>query len=337
MLIDSRFDEFRRHWAFAKVDKYLRKHFFHCALDEDILETRWIDDPQIVLSMLRLHLMSEPRAHTAASERSNRAHKLKSTAMKRFRDYLAAKDNVHETYLRGNFFLCKMLQEVNIRLNLPVNDVFFCDWRTLAKHLSGTLSAAELRKEIALHRYIRDSTRVWNRPTYISRNGVPGFHADPDAGAPVERRADGVRVLSGTGGSPGLVTGVCKVCSDLNEAVSVIQKGDILVTSMTSPAWTPLFSVVAGVITEHGGRLSHAAVVARECGLPAVLGLDGACKVLQSGTVVQVDGTAGTVAVLVTRSTNASDAKEEEENADLDEDMVDLSSSRDELIQSRNA
>lgn len=104
---------------------------------------------------------------------------------------------------------------------------------------------------------------------------------------------------------------------------------------MTSPAWTPLFSLLAAVVTEHGGRLSHAAVVARECGLPAVLGLEGACISISSGDRVRVDGGGGTVTVLSQDSQKLEEKKEEHQEDD--EDMMDLSKSRDELIQSRNA
>ena len=87
-------------------------------------------------------------------------------------------------------------------------------------------------------------------------------------------------------------------------------------------------------VTEHGGRLSHAAVVARECGLPAVLGLEGACLSLSSGARIRVDGGSGTVTVLSQDSQKLEEKKEDQQE---DEDMMDLSKSRDELIQSRNA
>lgn len=63
----------------------------------------------------------------------------------------------------------------------------------------------------------------------------------------------------------------------------------------TDPAWTPLLRVVVGVVTETGGTLSHAAIVARERGIPAVLAVDGATTVLRDGVTITVDGAAGTV------------------------------------------
>jgi phosphoenolpyruvate synthase/pyruvate phosphate dikinase len=74
-----------------------------------------------------------------------------------------------------------------------------------------------------------------------------------------------------------------------------IEPGDILVCPYTDPAWTPLLGIAAGVVTETGGMLSHAAIVARERGIPAVLGIAGVMDRLSEGAVMTVDGTAGTV------------------------------------------
>ena len=74
-----------------------------------------------------------------------------------------------------------------------------------------------------------------------------------------------------------------------------VRRGDVLIRRTTDPAWTPLFSVVAAVVTETGGMLSHAAIVAREMGIPAVVGAAGALAVVPRGRPVVVDGARGTV------------------------------------------
>jgi pyruvate,water dikinase len=74
-----------------------------------------------------------------------------------------------------------------------------------------------------------------------------------------------------------------------------VQAGDILVCRFTDPAWTSLFTVVSGVITETGGRLSHAAIVAREHRIPAVLGVPSVMTMLHDGQPVTINGSAGTV------------------------------------------
>jgi pyruvate,water dikinase len=77
-----------------------------------------------------------------------------------------------------------------------------------------------------------------------------------------------------------------------------MKPGDILVAGITTPAWTPLFSMAAGVVTDLGGPLSHGSIVAREYGIPAVLGTGVGTRFIQSGQRVTVDGSAGTVTVL---------------------------------------
>ena len=77
-----------------------------------------------------------------------------------------------------------------------------------------------------------------------------------------------------------------------------VQPGDILVAPATMPAWTPLFATVAAVVTDAGGMLSHAAVVAREYNIPAVLGTGKATSVLRDGQTIEVDGDAGSVRIV---------------------------------------
>ena len=74
-----------------------------------------------------------------------------------------------------------------------------------------------------------------------------------------------------------------------------MRPGDILVCPFTDPGWTPLLRVAAGVVTETGGVLSHAAIVARERRIPAVLGIADATTTLHDATTITIDGTAGTV------------------------------------------
>ncbi len=71
--------------------------------------------------------------------------------------------------------------------------------------------------------------------------------------------------------------------------------GDVLVAEITTPAWTPLFAMAAGIVTDIGGPLSHGSIVAREYGIPAVLGTGVATQRIRSGQLVTVDGSAGTV------------------------------------------
>ncbi|MFD0474321.1 PEP/pyruvate-binding domain-containing protein [Nonomuraea thailandensis] len=100
--------------------------------------------------------------------------------------------------------------------------------------------------------------------------------------------------LTGTPGSRGTATGPARIVRGPGDFTRVRQ-GDILVCPFTDPAWTPLLRIAAGVVTETGGVLSHAAIVAREQAIPAVLGIPDATRTLHDGTLITVDGATGTV------------------------------------------
>ena len=102
--------------------------------------------------------------------------------------------------------------------------------------------------------------------------------------------------IKGVPTSPGTVTATARVLHG-SEDFSQMQPGDILVAGITTPAWTPLFAIAGGVVTDIGGPLSHGSIVAREYGIPAVLGTGSATKFIQSGQTITVDGNAGIVTI----------------------------------------
>jgi pyruvate,water dikinase len=104
-------------------------------------------------------------------------------------------------------------------------------------------------------------------------------------------------VLRGAAGSSGRVRAVARIVRTLAQA-DRLAAGDVLVAPTTAPPWTPLFAVASAVVTDTGGVLSHCAIVAREYGIPAVVGARGATTTLRDGDLVEVDGDAGTVRVV---------------------------------------
>ncbi|MEV5535730.1 PEP/pyruvate-binding domain-containing protein [Saccharopolyspora shandongensis] len=107
--------------------------------------------------------------------------------------------------------------------------------------------------------------------------------------------------VRGFAGAAGVVEGTARVLTSVDEGDS-LRPGEVLVTTVTNVGWTPLFPRAAAVVTDVGAPLSHAAIVARELGIPAVVGCGNATTRLRSGDRVRVDGAAGTVEVLTTDS-----------------------------------
>ena len=102
--------------------------------------------------------------------------------------------------------------------------------------------------------------------------------------------------LAGLAVSAGIVEGWARVTTDMARAD--VEPGDILVTGFTDPSWTPLFVGIAGLVTEVGGLMTHGAVIAREYGLPAVVGVGDATRLIRDGQRIRVHGTHGYVELL---------------------------------------
>jgi phosphoenolpyruvate synthase/pyruvate phosphate dikinase len=132
---------------------------------------------------------------------------------------------------------------------------------------------------------------------HLQPPGELGRNVSQPAQARRQSETESDLVLKGIGCSGGRTTAEVRVIASLEQAWN-LRTGEILVTRFTDPGWTPVFGLAAGVVTEVGGLLSHAAVIGREYGLPVVLNVAGATQVLKTGQRVEIDGAAGTVKIL---------------------------------------
>jgi phosphohistidine swiveling domain-containing protein len=138
----------------------------------------------------------------------------------------------------------------------------------------------DLRNEVEQRRAEHERWKGCHPPTIIGR-GEPDHRADD-------------RSLRGTGAATGIHRGRACVIRDLVDA-DRLEPGDVLVATMTSPPWTPLFAIASAVVADSGDPMSHVAIAAREYGIPCVVGTDVATIVIRDGDVVTVDGTTGMV------------------------------------------
>ena len=123
------------------------------------------------------------------------------------------------------------------------------------------------------------------------------FTSDGEVIAGMYRRDDvPAGALVGLPVSAGIIEGRARVIHDIAEAV--VEPSDILVTAYTDPSWTPLFVAIRGLVTEVGGLMTHGAVIAREYGLPAVVGVENAAGLIRDGQRIRVNGTNGYVEIL---------------------------------------
>jgi len=104
-------------------------------------------------------------------------------------------------------------------------------------------------------------------------------------------------LLSGYAGSPGLVEGSARVILHTDQ-LGQLEPGEILVAPTTSTSWTPVFGTIAGAVLDTGGIMCHAAIIAREYGLPAVVGTGTGTKRIKTGDRLRVDGGSGRVTII---------------------------------------
>jgi pyruvate,water dikinase len=162
-------------------------------------------------------------------------------------------------------------------------DVYFLDFTQARAGLNGT----DLHDVVALARETYDAElRRRHVPRVMLSDGT-----EPEATTTTDVAADGA--LTGTPASSGTVTGTARVI--LDPVGAQLEHGEILVCPSTDPGWTPLFLTAGGLVMEMGGANSHGAVVAREYGIPAVVGVADAVATIQTGSTITVNGTAGTV------------------------------------------
>ena len=180
------------------------------------------------------------------------------------------------------------------------DDVIFLTYNEL-RYLLGDLENFDARSIVKTRRaeraksemikprdWIGTATKSQLEFPYLSLWGFPErLYREQEEGATV----------TGIAASPGVIEGTAKVVLSVDE-FDQVKPGDILVCQMTNPAWTPLFSVISGIVTDAGGTVAHPAVMAREFSIPAVVGCSIATAEIKTGDRIRVNGSAGTVEVL---------------------------------------
>jgi len=167
-------------------------------------------------------------------------------------------------------------------------------WLTRAETLAGLAGAPLAQVDVAARRALHGEQAKLVPPLLVGRlspvlKSMWATYQKLIGAAPSERA-----LVSGTPASPGRASGPVRVVrgpQDFDE----LQPGEILVAPLTAPAWTPLFNRAAAVVTDVGSAASHASIIAREYGIPAVVGCGDATARLRSGMRVTVDGSTGNV------------------------------------------
>jgi pyruvate,water dikinase len=294
--------------AFSReLDDFLRVWGVRGVAEIDIGVPRWQDDPTHVLGVLanvartRDPTRRPDQQFLAARRQAAQAARRVAAALPLPRRLLFRAAAARVRALLGlrelpKFSVVRVLGAVR-RLLLTVgrslaeegrleraDDVFFLTFAELRQALGGTDPRALVRERRAAYAREQRRRRV---PRVVLSDGTTLDGAGPDVGA---------GELVGAPASPGVYEGVVRVVMDPRGAR--LDEGEVLVAPSTDPGWTPLFLTAGALVMEMGGMMSHGAVVAREYGIPAVVGVPDATTRLATGMRVRVDGAAGTVTPL---------------------------------------
>ena len=293
------------------LNGFLRTYGHRAVAEIDLGMPRWSDDPSHLFGVIKnyLRLTDEDRSPSAQfAEGNEQAEALIIELVGRMRRRSPVRARVVGFGLRRarqlaglrerpKFMLVLALAAMRQQLGLVgealadsgriarSEDVFFLDLAEARRGLDGeNLSALVERRRAAYERELRRR----HVPRLLLSDGT-----EPEAVGAVEV-ADGA--LVGSPASAGVVTSRARVV--LDPVGAHLEPGEILVAPSTDPGWTPLFLTAGGLVMEMGGSNSHGAVVAREYGIPAVVGVADATTRITSGQLVTVDGAAGSVQVV---------------------------------------
>jgi rifampicin phosphotransferase len=289
------------------LERFLDMYGDRAVREAELSTPRWREDPSPVISMLVSSLRASEGEASRALARA-RAHSDREmaqletrlgpvqmyavrTLVNRTQQFTRLRERMRTWVTRVLGMLRFIALDIDRRLrridpSLQEGAVFFCSFDELVQALRS--GHADVGHVVRLRRaeHLRDAARPDPPSTFIGR--PPPVQIPPSAG----------KNLQGLPASSGVVEGPARVLSPGSLNLDAVNPGEVLVARTTDIGLSPLFLVAAAVVTEMGGPLSHAAVVAREYGVPAVVNVAGATVAIRTGDLVRVDGDRGTVEIL---------------------------------------
>ncbi|ETT81273.1 phosphoenolpyruvate synthase [Bacillus cereus] len=295
------------------IDAFLNKYGMRCSGEIDITKTRWSEQPATIIPMILNHIRD---FEYGASKRKfeeglQEALKKEAELLERLQHLPDGEQKVEETKrmicnLRNfigyreypkygmihRYFIYKqaLLKEAEklVQNNVldEIEDIYYLTFEELHEVVrTNKLDYKIIHKQKNAYKLYEKLTP----PRVITSDGeiITGKYKRENLPA---------EAIVGLPVSSGVVEGRARVILNMEDAN--LEDGDILVTAFTDPGWTPLFVSIKGLVTEVGGLMTHGAVIAREYGLPAVVGVENATKLIKGGQRIRVHGTEGYIEVL---------------------------------------
>ncbi|MCK6255321.1 phosphoenolpyruvate synthase [Fictibacillus sp. KIGAM418] len=292
---------------------YLNKYGMRCAGEIDITRSRWSEKPTTLVPLILNNIKNfEPNAsHQRFEQGRQEALKKEQELIDRLKQLPDGKQKAKETKrmiriirnfigyreypkygMVNRYFVYKqaLLKEAEQLVQDNVihekEDIYYLTFEELAD----VVRTNKLDEQIISKR--KDEYKLYEKltpPRVITSDGeiITGKY---------KRENIPAKAIAGLPVSSGVIEGRARVILNMEDAD--LEEGDILVTSFTDPSWTPLFVSLKGLVTEVGGLMTHGAVIAREYGLPAVVGVENATELIRDGQQIRVHGTEGYIEIL---------------------------------------
>jgi phosphoenolpyruvate synthase/pyruvate phosphate dikinase len=292
---------------------YLSKYGMRCSGEIDITKTRWAEKPTTLVPVILSNIKNfEPNAGNRKFEQGRQeALKKEQELLDRLKQLPDSEQKVKET--KRMIDLVRNLSGYREYPKYGFINRYFVYKQALLKEAEKLVQANVINeKEDVFYLSFEEFREVvrTNKPDYeIISKRKEDYKAYEKLTPPRVITSDGeiitgkynrenlpAEAIAGMAVSSGVIEGRARVILNIEDAD--IEDGDILVTTFTDPSWTALFVSIKGLVTEVGGLMTHGAVIAREYGLPAVVGVENATKLIKDGQRIRVHGTEGYVEIL---------------------------------------
>jgi phosphohistidine swiveling domain-containing protein len=299
--------EFLSEW-----NRFMLRHGHHCRGELELYNKRWSETPDYILKFIRSHLAQmdkiDPVQNFARAaeqrrqlEKQCRKH-LKNPIKRIIFNYFLVRaqqgsvfrENVKSEVIKLLTAMRKLLIELGKRLKEKdilknQDDIFFLRYEEIMPVVQGN-------SDFDIHQVITARQAEYDKNCSVTPPDTVFGKFDPDNYIP-DMIDEHAQELRGLGVSPGIATGKARVIlrADTDEQLLA---GEILVAPFTDPGWTPYFVPAAAIVMDEGGVISHGSIVAREYGIPAVVNVGSATKIIKTGQKIRVDGNLGLVRIL---------------------------------------
>jgi len=296
----------------AEWNKFMLLHGHHCRGELELYNKRWSETPDYILKFIRSHITQmgkiDPVQNFNKSAQQRRelekqCRKQLKNPVKRIIFNLVLKRAQHGSVFRENVkseviklltAMRKLLVELGKRLKEKgslknQDDIFFLRHGEIVPIIEGNTDPD-------IRQIITDRRAEYDKNSSVTPPETVFGKFDPDNYIP-DAIDEHTQELKGFGVSPGTATGKARVIlrADTDEQLLA---GEILVAPFTDPGWTPYFVPASAIVMNEGGVISHGSIVAREYGIPAVVNVGSATKIIKTGQMIQVDGNLGSVRIL---------------------------------------